>query len=87
MKTASQDEVRALVTGILISEFDIEEASLRPDARVRDDLDLDSLDAVDLLARLEEETGLKVNDDALAEAETLDDVIRAVHAGLAPSLG
>lgn len=85
MTGPTKDEVFALVTGILRSEFDVEETLLRPEALVRDQLDLDSLDAVDLVARLEEETGLKVTGDALANAKTLDDVVRIVLAGLAGS--
>ncbi len=79
----SRDQLFALVTGILRSEFDIDEEQLRPDVRIRDDLDLDSIDGIDLMARLEEETGLKVSEDEYRSIRTIDDIVRVVHARLA----
>lgn len=82
MKARNVDSAFLLVTRILEAEFGIDAALLRPEADVRDDLDLDSLDAVDLAARLEEETGLKIADDALTEVRTLADIVSMVEARL-----
>lgn len=82
MSAASQDEVFQLVIDILRAEFEVEPAKLLPDASLQDDLDLDSIDAVDLVARLEEETGVKVGDEELAGVRTLSDVARVVLSGL-----
>ncbi len=82
MASSSQDEVFELVTGILRAEFELDSSKLVLDARVQEDLDLDSIDAVDLMARLEEETGLVVEDEELARIRTLADVVRVVRSGL-----
>lgn len=83
MEAATGDRVFALVTRLLRSNFDVEVEKLRPDALVVDDLDLDSLDAVDLVAQLEEETGVLLSDDAMSGVRTLEDVVQLVRAGLA----
>jgi acyl carrier protein len=76
------EEVFGLVKGILASEFGVDASKLVPDAAIQEDLDLDSIDAVDLVARLEEETGLKVGDEELANVRTLADVVRVVQSGM-----
>ena len=58
MKTKA--EVLAEIKKVLIDEFELDEARLVPDAKLFEDLDLDSIDAVDLVVRLQNITGLKV---------------------------
>lgn len=45
-----------------------------------EDLGLDSLDRLDLLAEVEDELGIRLSEDQLSELHTLDDVLRAVGA-------
>lgn len=57
--TEVKNKVLALLTTILIDEFEIEADDISLDAHLYDDLDLDSIDAVDLAVKLREETGKK----------------------------
>jgi acyl carrier protein len=49
-----------------------------PNARLGEDLDLDSIDAVALVARLEQETGLLLKEERLTGLRTVQDVADAV---------
>ena len=64
---------------ILIEEFELPADSLTADAQLRDDLGLDSLDAVDLASKLEEQKGIHIETRALAELNTLGDVYALVQ--------
>ncbi len=57
----SRSEIVSRVNDTLREEFEIATDKLHPDTRLREDLDLDSLDAVDMIAALEQ--GLKIHVD------------------------
>ena len=69
-----KEEVVASIADVLESEFDIERAKLVPEAKLFEDLDLDSIDAVDLVVRLQQQTGLKVKAEDFKAIRTLGDV-------------
>jgi acyl carrier protein len=66
------------VNHILHSHFEIAHSRLTPDTQMYADLDLDSLDAADLLALLEKRTEVRIQPEALLEARTLQDVYNVV---------
>lgn len=70
----TRDEALAEVTRALVELFELDPAALRPEARLGDDLELDSIDAVDLAARLQTLAGRRVEDAALRRARTVGDV-------------
>lgn len=72
MKT--KEEVLAAIADVLVSEFELDWAKLVPEARLFEDLDLDSIDAVDLVVRLQQQTGLKVKAEDFKAIRTLGDV-------------
>ena len=72
MKT--KEEVVAAIADVLESEFELPRAKLVPEAKLFEDLDLDSIDAVDLVVRLQQQTGLKVKAEDFKAIRTLGDV-------------
>lgn len=62
------------VDQILITEFELEPDAVVPDATLREDLDLDSLDAVDLVVALEKEFAFRVSNDMLKEVRKVSDI-------------
>ena len=66
------------INAILVADFELPAESLTPDADLRDDLGLDSLDAVDLASKLEEQKGIQIETQALIELNTLGDVYTLV---------
>lgn len=72
-------EIEAKIKSILVADFDVEEANLKPDTNLFTELDLDSIDAIDLVVRIQQETGKKVNPDDFRQIRTFADVVSAVE--------
>ena len=59
----------------LAAEFELDLDSMKPEARFREDLDLDSLDAVDMVIVLEKTFQIKIGrDPAIMEIRTVGDM-------------
>lgn len=74
----SKDEIFAKVKEILVNTFEIDEGDITPNALLGDDLDLDSIDAIDLVVKMKEFTPEgKGNLDAsqFKTAKTVQDVV------------
>ena len=67
---------------ILIETFEIEAKRIVPQARLYEDLDIDSIDAVDLIVKLKPLFGKKLQPDAFKAVRSLQDVVDALY-GLA----
>lgn len=63
---------------VLAAEFEIEPATITLDANLMDDLDIDSIDAIDILSRLREITGKELPAEALKSVRTVGDVVNLV---------
>lgn len=74
----NKDDILAMLTAILEEMFEVDPKSVRLDARLYEDLDIDSIDAVDLVVRLREITGKKVSPDDFEKVRTVEDVVEAV---------
>ncbi len=78
----TKDELLSKCTDILHQSFDVPLADLTPAARLKEDLDIDSIDAVDLLVRLKPVVGRRLQPEAFKEVRTVQDVVDALHAVL-----
>ena len=67
---------------VLIEDFEVDVDAVVPEARIYEDLDIDSIDAIDLAVSLEEETGLDVSEDELREIQRVQDVVELIHGRL-----
>ena len=68
-------------------EFDLNGIPLAPASRLVDDLDLDSIDAINMAVRLEQETGLSLKEEELRSVQTIQDVVDVVHRKLQAAAG
>jgi acyl carrier protein len=84
-RSPTKDEIYARVARVLEESFELAPAQVRPDAHLVDDLDLDSIDAIDLVVSLEAETGLDVSEEELKAMRVVQDVVDLVHRKLAES--
>jgi len=75
---ATEAEIEQKIKDILVADFECDPARLTPDVNLFTDLDLDSIDAVDLIVRLQQETGKKVDPESFRQIRTLRDVTAAV---------
>jgi len=78
----SKEEILKWMVEILAQEFGLDPASLRPQTRLEADLDLDSIDAIDMAVRIEEKTRLALSGDDLDSIETIQDAVDLIHARL-----
>ena len=69
-----------LLRQVLVEEFELDPDTITADARLYEQLDLDSIDAVDLIVRLKEMTGKKVPPEQFREVRTVGDVVDALDA-------
>ena len=79
----SRDQVESKLRGYFADMFEIPSEKITLQARLYEDLDLDSIDAVDLVVKLQELTGRKLRGDEFKSVRTVGDVIDRVHAVLA----
>ena len=68
-----------MLTTILVDEFEIDADAITPDANLYEELDLDSIDAVDLVIKLQQLTGKKIQPDEFKSVRTVNDVVNAIE--------
>lgn len=75
----TKDDILRRITEILTDTFDIEAARIVPDARLYEDLDIDSIDAVDMIVQLKGLVGRRLQPEAFKSVRTIQDVADAIH--------
>ncbi len=74
------EAVTEKVTSIIIEQLSVDKESVVPEANLLEDLGADSLDVVELVMALEEESGIEVPDDDVENIRTVKDVAEYVAA-------
>ncbi|MGL5599546.1 MAG: acyl carrier protein [Silvania sp.] len=77
--TTEQDAIYQEVTSLLINLFELSPQDITPEARLYEDLDLDSIDAVDMVVNLQKKTGIKIKPETFKSVRTVQDVVDAVE--------
>jgi acyl carrier protein len=78
MTTATKDQVQERVISALV-EFGEEPENVKPDSRF-EDLDIDSLDLVELAQVIEDEYKIEISDAEMEKITTVQDVVDFVSA-------
>lgn len=76
----SYEDTYAHVCGLLVELFEVEPSKIHPEARLYQDLEIDSIDAIDLILKLKDYTGRKLKPEEFKHVRTVGDVARAVQA-------
>lgn len=74
-----RQELIEQINATLVEHFELNPDKLKPEAHIIDELQLDSLDAVDMLVHLEDKLGKKLDVEKLRDARTLNDVYNLVE--------
>jgi acyl carrier protein len=74
----SKEELFVWVVDLLTEMFELDKSSLTLQSNLYADLDIDSIDAVDLAVRLKQKTGLRLQPEVFKQIRTIDDVINAL---------
>ena len=75
----TREEIAKELKNILVEDFEIEESRITPDANLFEDLEFDSIDAVDLAVRLQDYTQKKISPKNFKQIRTVNDVINAIE--------
>ena len=74
-KQAIFDKLKAA----LIEDFEMDEAKVTPEARLYEDLELDSIDAVDLIVKLKSFLPTNIDPEVFKTVRTVQDVVDAIY--------
>jgi len=75
----SIEEVIEKVNEILVEEFEVDLHSIKPEANLRETLNLDSLDYVDLVVSIESISGVKLGEADFKDIVTFDDFYQVLY--------
>ena len=75
----SRQEIFDIVRRSLVEHFELEEPTVVPEARFDDDLEIDSIDAVDLIERVRRVIGRKVSPEDFRSVRTVGDLVDAIE--------
>jgi acyl carrier protein len=78
MTEVNRNEVFNQVRDALVELFELDADDIKPEAQLYQELDLDSIDAVDLVVHLQNLTGKKIKPDEFKAVRTVDDIVDAV---------
>ena len=79
MPELTSDDIFKILKGILVDDFEVVPENIVYDANLFEDLDLDSVDAVDLAVRLQQYTNKKISPENFKQIETIGDVVQAIE--------
>ncbi|OTE96811.1 acyl carrier protein [Crenothrix sp. D3] len=78
----TREDILAAIKTIMVELFELNADNITLDARLYEDLDFDSIDAIDMIVRLKEMTGKAVKPEDFKTARTIGDVVEAVYSML-----
>lgn len=78
-KPFTKEQIETKLKEILVSDFEIDEKKIVPSANIFEDLEFDSIDAVDLAVRLQQFTNKKISPEEFKQIRTVEDVVNAIY--------
>ncbi len=79
----TRQEIEQKVNKFLVDEFEIDENKIKGDAILKDDLNIDSLDLVDLVVVVKKVFGFKIQLEEMKAVKTLNDFYDYIERKLA----
>ncbi|MBP5158451.1 MAG: acyl carrier protein [Treponema sp.] len=75
----TKDDLYTKISAILNEEFEIEASKITPQALLMDDLDLDSIDFVDMLSKIREFIPGKIDPEPFKSVRTIQDIVDTLY--------
>ena len=75
----TKEQIFEELKNILIEELEIAEPDIKQEANLFEDLDLDSIDAVDIAVRMQKFTNKKLSPAEFKQIKTVNDIVEAVY--------
>ena len=73
-------EVFEKVKGLFIDDLGIDESKVTMDAKLEEDLEIDSLGIVEVVMAFEDEFDIEIDDDVAGEMATVEDALNYINA-------
>lgn len=77
---SSREEIQAGLVEMLVDMFELDKSEISGQSELYDDLDIDSIDAVDLIVSLKDLTGRRVEVEDFKDIRTVADVVDTIEA-------
>ncbi len=74
----NQTDIELKVNKFLIDDLEIDEDAIKPEASLKEDLGIDSLDFVDIVVIVEKNFGFKIKPEEMANVKTLNDFYKYI---------
>lgn len=66
----TREEIEQKVKNFFVEDIEVDESLITPDALLKDDLGIDSLDFVDIVVIVEKNFGVKIKPEEMADVKT-----------------
>lgn len=73
-----KQEIHLQIQSLLVKLFELDADDIKPESRLYEELELDSIDAVDLVVHLQKTTGKKIKPEMFKSVRTVQDVVDAI---------
>jgi acyl carrier protein len=73
-----KQEIFQQIQSLLVKLFELNAEDIKPESRLYEELELDSIDAVDLVVHLQKVTGKKIKPEMFKSVRTVQDVVDAI---------
>lgn len=73
----TEAQIRDILIATLEELFEIDPATIKGDTNLYEELEIDSIDAIDLIDHIKRKTGYKLQAEDFRSVRTVDDVVRA----------
>jgi acyl carrier protein len=83
----TRDEIYTQIVALLEQLFEVDPATVTPESLLVDDLDLDSIDAVDMIVHLQKKTGKRIKPEEFQSVKKVSDVVDVLERLLADNDG
>ncbi|WP_147733980.1 acyl carrier protein [Klebsiella quasipneumoniae] len=74
-----QQAIYEEISALLVNVFEIDPQDITPEARLYEELELDSIDAIDMIVHLQKKIGKKIKPEEFKTVRTVQDVVDAVE--------
>ncbi len=75
----NREAIQSQITAVMSELFELDASNITLESRLYEDLDIDSIDAVDLMVELKKLTGKKIKPEDFKSVRSLGDIVDAVE--------
>ena len=75
----TREEIEDKVRAFLVDDLEIDEDKIYADARLKEDMGIDSLDFVDIVVIVDKYFGFKIKPDEMAEVKTFSQFVEYIE--------